>query len=332
MIRQQREEGLVIMLDRIWVEKYRPEKLDDVVGQNEIIRRLKSYVQTYSIPHLLFSGPPGVGKSASATSLARELFGDLWRLNFSEFNASDERGIDTVREKIKNIARSSTIGDFPYKLIFLDEADSLTSEAQSALRRTMENYTDICRFILSCNYPSKIIEPIQSRCAVYRFRPLLNKYIAERINYIVEKEKINLTNDGLNAIVYVADGDMRRAINALQGSASVDKNIDRDSIYQTTSTAKPEDILELVTLSLRGEFFKAKSKLEFLIHDQGFSGEDITKQMYKVIFDTTTISDKMKIKMLDYLGEIDFRLSEGANQYIQISSLLCRYMSYGGGG
>lgn len=317
-------------MDKVWVEKYRPKNLDEIAGQNEIIRRLKSYIISRNVPHLLFSGPSGVGKTAAAISLARELFGDLWQSNFMELNASDENGIGIVRDKIKNFARSSTIGDADFKIIFLDESDALTPEAQSALRRTMENYTNICRFILSCNYSSKVIEPLQSRCSVYRFKPLLNKFIAERINYIVEKEGLYLTKDGMDAIIYAADGDMRKAINALQGAASVDQIIDRESIYQTTSTARPEDILELITFSIRGEFLKSKAKLEFLLYDEGLSGEDLIRQMYKVVFDTTTIPDKLKIRMIDYMGEIDYRISEGADHHIQLSSLLCRYMQYGG--
>ena len=158
--------------EEIWIEKYRPEKLDDIVGQDEIIRRLKSYVKTRNLPHLLFSGPPGVGKTAASISIVKEIFGDTWRNNFIELNASDERGIDIIRHKVKDFARMAPLGEADFKVIFLDEADALTNDAQSALRRTMERYSATTRFILSCNYSSKIIEPIQSRCAVYRFKPL----------------------------------------------------------------------------------------------------------------------------------------------------------------
>src|SRR5660397_34443 len=207
--------------EEIWIEKYRPKKLDDVVGQVEVIKRLKSYVQSRNLPHLLFSGPPGVGKTASAICVARELFGDDWLNNFTELNASDERGIDVVRTKIKNFARTAPLGEAEFKIIFLDEADALTSDAQSALRRTMEKYTSSCRFILSCNYSSKIIEPIQSRCAVFRFRQLKEKDIKLYLTRIAKSEKIDLSDDAADALVHVAAGDMRKAVNSLQVAASL---------------------------------------------------------------------------------------------------------------
>ncbi len=156
----------------IWIEKYRPQKLDDIVGQDEIVERLSSYVKSGNLPHLLFTGSAGVGKTTAAVTLAREFFKDSWQMNFRELNASDERGIDVVRNQIKQFARTTPLGDATFKILFLDEADALTTDAQAALRRTMESYAQTCRFILSCNYSSKIIDPIQSRCAIYRFKPL----------------------------------------------------------------------------------------------------------------------------------------------------------------
>ena len=314
--------------EEIWIEKYRPKKLEDVVGQTEVIRRLSAYIKSKNLPHLLFSGPAGVGKTGSAICVARELFGEDWTNNFTELNASDERGIEVVRTKIKNFARTSPLGGSDFKIIFLDEADALTSDAQSALRRTMEKYTGSCRFIMSCNYSSKIIEPVQSRCAVYRFRPISGEAVEQRIRYIAETEGITLTKDGLEAIKYVASGDMRRAINALQAAAMIDKTVDMDAIYKTTSTVRPEKMTELIRYALDGNFIKARSQLDYLLIEEGLSGEDMVVQIYRAMLDMT-ISDRLKVDMVDKIGEIDFRIAEGANDRIQLEALIAHFMLCG---
>lgn len=298
--------------------------LDDVVGQKETVERLKSYIKTRNLPHLLFSGPPGVGKTAASVSIARELFGDSWRDNFTELNASDERGIDVVRTKIKNFAKTSPIGGADFKIIFLDEADALTSDAQSALRRTMERYTNNCRFILSCNYSSKIIEPIQSRCAVYRFRPLSDDAIAERVGYVAKQEGLKIAKDGVDAIKYVAQGDMRKAINALQAAALINTTIHKDAIYKITATAHPEEIVDLIGTALAGNFTASRKKLDILMMEQGLSGEDVIGQIYRAIFEME-IPEKLMVELIDVIGETDFRLTEGANERIQLESLLAHF-------
>jgi len=278
----------------------------------------------------MFTGPPGVGKTASAVSIARELFGDTWQSNFTELNASDERGIDVVRHKIKNFARTSPVGDADFKIIFLDEADALTIDAQSALRRTMEKYTRTCRFILSCNYSSKIIEPIQSRCAVYRFGPITDEAVEERVRYIATEEQLDITEDGVDAIKYVAHGDMRKAINALQSAAMLDATIDRDAIYQITATARPEEIEKLISDAYKGDFAESRRKLGDLLTKQGLSGEDIVGQIYRAVFDVADIPDRKKIELIDKIGETDFRITEGANERIQLEALLAQFVLSGG--
>ncbi|PKG33615.1 replication factor C small subunit, partial [Methanoregula sp.] len=218
----------------IWIEKYRPQKLADIVGQDEIVERLSSYVRSGNLPHLLFTGSAGVGKTTAAVTLAREFFRDSWQMNFRELNASDERGIDVVRNQIKQFARTTPLGDATFKILFLDEADALTTDAQAALRRTMESYAQTCRFILSCNYSSKIIDPIQSRCAIYRFKPLSPAAIREEIRRIAHRESLNIRPDAMEAIVYIAQGDMRKAINALQGAAIISRDIDATMVYAIT--------------------------------------------------------------------------------------------------
>lgn len=266
--------------------------------------------------------------TATAISLVKELYGDMWRYNFIELNASDENGINVVRGKIKDFARSSTVGESEFKVIFLDESDALTPEAQAALRRTMENYTDICRFILSCNYSSKIIEPIQSRCSVYKFRRLPDDAIIQRVMYIAKEENVDISPGAINAIKYASQGDLRRAINALQSAAIIDKKIDADMIYKTSALAKPEDIDDLILLSLEGNFVKAHVKLNYLLNDEGLAGTDITGQIYRQIFNIN-IPDKLKIGLIDFIGEIDFRISEGSNERLQLGTLMSKFMLYG---
>jgi replication factor C small subunit len=314
--------------EEIWIEKYRPEKLDDIVGQDEIIKRLKSYVKTKNLPHLLFSGPPGVGKTAAAISIVKEIFGETWRNNFIELNASDERGIDIIRHKVKDFARMAPLGEADFKVIFLDEADALTNDAQSALRRTMERYSATTRFILSCNYSSKIIEPIQSRCAVYRFKPLSKEAVAKRMGYIAEAEKLAVTIGGMEAIEYVAGGDMRKAINALQAAALLDDKVDEDTIYQITSTAKPEEIRELIKAAMSGDFVAARGKLDDLLLSKGLSGEDVVVQIHRAML-AMDISNTDKVKLIDRIGEIDFRMTEGANERIQLEALMAYFVLAG---
>lgn len=305
----------------IWVEKYRPKTLDEVVGQDEIVRRLKGYVERKNIPHMLFSGPPGTGKTATAIALTRDLFGEAWRDNFIEMNASDERGIDIVRTKIKEFARTAPIGGAPFKIIFLDEADALTADAQAALRRTMEMFSRSCRFILSCNYVSRIIEPIQSRCAVFRFRAVPNEAIRKRLLEICQKEGVKITEDGIEAILYVSGGDFRKAINALQGAAAIGEVVDRDKIFQITATAQPRELAEILETALNGKFEEAREKLNKLMIEYGMSGEDVVAQLFRQITDSN-MDEKRKVLLIDKLGEIDFRLTEGANERIQLSAFL----------
>ena len=235
----------------IWIERYRPQRLSAIRGQDDVVERLKRYVEEDDLPNLLFAGPAGTGKTSAAVAVAKELYKDDWREHFLELNASDERGIDVVRGRIKDFARAS-FGGHEYRIIFLDEADSLTDDAQSALRRTMEQFSGHTRFILSCNYSSRIIDPIPSRCAVFRFQPLGEEAIEAVVTEIAENEGIDLNEAGLAAIVYVADGDMRRAINALQAAAVLDGTVTEETVYQITATARPEIVQDMVKRAAEG--------------------------------------------------------------------------------
>jgi len=315
-------------MDDIWIEKYRPKKLSDIAGQKHIIERLQAYVKTKNVPHLIFAGPAGTGKTTSALALSKELYGDTWKQNFNELNASDERGIGIIRGKIKDFARTAPMGQNPFKIIFLDEADSLTIDAQAALRRTIERYTHICRFILSVNYSSKIIEPIQSRCTVFRFSPLLPEDIKKYMRKIASNENLEITKDGLDTIIFVAQGDLRKAINVLQVGASLNKKITADLLYETSATVNPSDIQRLITTALSGDFMAARNHLYDLLIKYGLSGEDIIKQIHRSLFDLS-IPDDSKITLIEKTGEIEFRLTEGSNEHIQLETLLAYFVYQG---
>jgi replication factor C small subunit len=289
------------------------------------VERLSSYVKSGNLPHLLFTGSAGVGKTTAAVTLAREFFKDSWQMNFRELNASDERGIDVVRNQIKQFARTTPLGDAKFKILFLDEADALTTDAQAALRRTMESFAQTCRFILSCNYSSKIIDPIQSRCAIYRFKPLGEAAVKEEVHRIAKKEGISITKEATDAIVYIAQGDMRKAINALQGAAIISNKIDDKMVYAITSTARPDEIDDLLKRSLGGDFDGAESLLAFLLHDRGIAPNELINQCYRAIV-KMNLDRGLKVELIDHLGETDFRLSEGANSDIQMEAMIARFI------
>ncbi|MDO8538675.1 MAG: replication factor C small subunit [archaeon] len=312
-----------------WVEKYRPKKLSEIVGQKEITQRLEAAVKQKNLPNLLFSGPAGVGKTSTAVAIANEMYGEGFQRNFLELNASSDRGIDVVRNTIKDFARTLAF-DTDFKIIFLDEADALTSDAQQALRRTMEKYTKTSRFILSVNYSSRIIEPIQSRCVIFRFKPLSAKEMEERLQSIAKIEGLKIDEKAMNAIIYVSQGDMRKSVNILQAAASMDKTINENTIYNVSSRAQPKEIRELINLALDQKFLEARKQLDVLLYEYGMSGEDVMLQLYRelVDFPEKEMNAKTKIDLIDTVGEYNFRLVQGANERIQIEALIAQFMKY----
>lgn len=313
---------MTLEIELPWTEKYRSKKLDDgIVGHEEIVKRLAVYAKAKNMPNLLFAGPAGVGKTLCAVALGYELYDDTFNQNFLELNASDTRGIDVIRGTIKDFAATLPFGGANFKIIFLDEADALTRDAQNALRRTIENYARTCRFVMSCNYSARIIEPIQSRCALFRFKPLREDEIVNRLKFIVKKEGLTVDDGAYKALVYSSEGDMRKAINYLQISSTLKGKITEDTVYKIAARARPAEIKELIDLGLKGSFEDARKRLDLLLYEYGMSGEDVMQQIYREIFDTD-LSEETKVQIIERIGEYNFRLSEGANERIQLEALL----------
>ncbi|MCW8965800.1 MAG: replication factor C small subunit [Candidatus Pacearchaeota archaeon] len=316
------------MTSEIWTEKYRPKNFSDVVGQSDIIKRIESLTNSFNIPHLLFAGPAGTGKSTLALIVVKELFKDTWKENYLELNASDERGINIVREKVKDFARTKSLGNVPFKVIFLDEADALTPEAQQALRRTMENYATTCRFILSCNYSSKIIDPIQSRCAIFRFKLLEKKDIQKIIQRIAENENLTINSEAQEIIYEGSEGDCRRCINILQSTAPISPNITPDLITTILANTKPKDIKIVLDYALSGDFELSREKLLDIMLKQSISGQDTIKAIQKEIWNLP-IEPEIKVKLTEKTGETEFRIVEGSDPFIQLQALLASFVLAG---
>lgn len=314
--------------NRPWVEKYRPRILDDLVNQKGIIKRLKQFIKEKSMPHLIFAGPAGTGKTTSALAIVRELYGRKMLVNrtYLELNASDARGIDVIRTYIKDFAKARPPIDISFKILILDEADNMTSPAQQALRRTMEKYTNNCRMILICNYSNKIIPPIQSRCVVFRFSSLNNDDIKKRVKYIAQQENITLTPDGLSALTDVSRGDCRRAINYLQSCGTISKKIDQEIVFRVAGEIPPEKIKEILQTALEGQLQLSIKLLYDLINDYGLSGQNIIKNIHREVYNLNIIED-LKIELSKILAEFEFRLSQGSTEEIQLQALLARIVS-----
>lgn len=318
-----------------WVEKYRPKTVDEVAYQDDVVAVLKSTLQGADLPNLLFYGPPGTGKTSTILAAARQLFGDLYRQRVLELNASDERGIQVVREKVKSFAQtavSSTRPDGkpcpPYKIIILDEADSMTRDAQAALRRTMEKQSRTTRFCLICNYVSRIIEPLTSRCSKFRFKPLANDILIKRLSYICEEENVKYEDGVLEAFIETSGGDLRRAITTVQSTSRLrgkEEKITRQDVFEITGVVPESWLTELFEVCATDSYEKLGDFLNNLMAE-GFAGSQILFQVHDHIIGNDRLSDTQKAVILDKLATCDHRLMNGGDEYLQVLDMCCTLM------
>jgi len=311
----------------MWVEKYRPQKISELINHKEIIGSITSMLKNPSeIPHLLFSGSAGVGKTSTALCVSREILGKHWRDYTLELNASDERGINMVRERVKKFSRFAGLDtEIPFKIIILDEADEMTADAQTALRRITEDTAKICRFILIANNLSKIIEPIQSRCVVFKFTKISNKEILSQLKSIGKKEKIKADEKGLNAICDYTDGDLRHAINILQAAAS-SGNVTESVVKSVVGLTKTKDVQDVLKLALDGKISDARDKMIELIKVYGMSESDFLKYINQAVFNSKVNNLE---GILETIAKYDYRILVGANPEIQLSALLAELTKFG---
>jgi len=303
----------------MWVEKYRPTKLSEIVNQTEIIGSLEALIKDPTdMPHLMFSGSAGVGKTTTALCLSRQILGEYAKDYTLELNASDERGIEMVREKVKKFSRFAGMVDVPFKIIILDEADEMTSAAQTALRRIIEDAAKICRFILIANNVSKIIEPIQSRCAAFKFTTIAEEDVIARLEEIAKKEKVKTDKKGLKEIYEYTEGDLRHSINLMQATASLG-GITEENVKASAGLTKTSDVDEVLKIALSGKVTEAREKMIELIKVYGMSESDFLKYINSAVFKSkhTNLSD-----ILQVIAKYDYRILVGANSEIQLSAML----------
>ncbi|KAI9228875.1 MAG: P-loop containing nucleoside triphosphate hydrolase protein [Piptocephalis tieghemiana] len=310
-----------------WVEKYRPSTLDDLVSQGDIVQTIRNFMDENRLPHLLFYGPPGTGKTSTILACARQMYGEKYKSMILELNASDDRGINVVRDQIKTFSSTRRMFDTGVKLVILDEADAMTSAAQAALRRVMEKYTNNVRFCLICNYSSKIIPALQSRCTRFRFSPLKSQQIRSRLDYILDCEKVNITPEAKDALMRLSKGDMRRVLNILQAchasttTLSGSGSIYEEDVYQCTGQPNPKDIETIVNTLLNDSFASAHSVLQQLRTVKGLALLDILGEIGEYL-ESVELPQTMRIYLLEKLADLEYRLSGGATEHLQVTALV----------
>lgn len=309
-----------------WVEKYRPQVLQDVVGNRDTIDCLRAMAQDGNMTNLILAGPPGTGKTTSILCLARELLGPATKQAVLELNASDDRGIDTVRNKIKMFAQQKvTLPPGRHKIVILDEADSMTSAAQQALRRTMEIFSGTTRFALACNTSTKIIEPIQSRCAILRFTRLKDEMVLERLVQVCQQEQVGYRDDGLAALIFTAEGDMRNALNNLQATYSGFGFISDSNVFKVCDQPHPTVVRSVLAHCVKGDVVAAEQEIVAL-WKTGYSSLDIIGTVFRVC-KSFEMDEKLKLEYVKHIGATHMTIAEGVSSLLQIHGLIARLCS-----
>ena len=309
------------MKNNLWVEKYRPSKLDEINSQQNIILSLKSSLVTKNIPHLIFFGPSGCGKTSTILALLKELFGDNYKNRIIELNASDERGINIIRDKIKLYAKQSINNNDdspPWKVIILDEADTMTTDSQFALRRIIEQYSKITRFCMICNYSNKIIDPIISRCSLYRFLPLSYNDILNKLNFICKNENFNCEIDILNKIIDISRGDMRKSINLLQKCYN---NKNNNELLNEISGRIDDTLFNNIIINIKLKNINELNNIINNIYNQGYSLVNQIILFHNYIIHSD-LSNQQKSLAVIMLCDIDQHLIKGCDEYIQFMRLI----------
>jgi len=308
-------------MDELWTEKYRPDSLSEIINQYQVIDKLKKYKEEESLPHLLLVGPSGVGKTSSTIALAKDIYGNDWEGNFLELNASHRRGIKAVRKEVKNAAMTTSLTKKNFKIIFIDEAESFSNEAQSALRRILEKYSENVRFVLSCNNSSKIIDPIRSRCVQLHFRPLSKDHVKSWLDIIIKKESLQVEEGAIKFLINYGKGNLRKITNLLQLSAVSSDKITEEALIDHSNLTGLEEINKLLRDSFRKNFLEVREKLYDLMIDEGLSGREVLVKLHEELF-KIPMDEKIRMKIVNKMAEIDYQLLEGANDEIHLKNLL----------
>lgn len=310
------------MDNKPWIEKYRPNQLNKILSQDEIINTITKLIENNKLPHMLFHGPSGIGKTSTIISLSRKIYGDNYKQMILELNGSDDRGINVVREKIKQFSETKVLFNDTVKLIILDEADSMTIDAQSALRRIIEKYTYNVRFCLICNYVNKIIPALQSRCMSFRFKPISTDVIYKRLKEISKKENVDINKSAIDIIIRISKGDFRKAINLLQSvSMSNNNKVDDIHVYSTLGYPIPMHIINIYDILVKESIRDCFYLINNIKEENSLSLMDIIRELLEVVA-TKQIEQNKYVELLIHMANIEKRLSIGSNEDIQLSGLI----------